>query len=95
MRWILFLLAILALLGGLGTYATATTIMQQIAGIMTLVLFGILFSGAAIVDAVVGLTQEIRKITVPAEERVKLRERAKLKEEYRKKSERPLGSGQM
>ena len=88
MRWILFLLAGLTLLGGLGNYTTATTIMQQIAGIMTLVLSGILFSGAAIVDALVGLKQEIHKITGPAEEL------AKLKDKVRDGSV-TLGSGQM
>ena len=75
MRWILFLLAGPAFLGGLATYSTATTIMQQIAAIMTLVLSGILFSGAAIVDAVVGLKKEIRKITGPAEELDKLKDK--------------------
>ena len=75
MRWILFLLAALALLDGLVTYTSATTIMQQTAGIMVFVLSGILFSGAAIVDAVVGLKQEIRKISGPAEELEKLKDK--------------------
>jgi len=74
MRVILFLLAGLALFDGFVTYTGAETIMQQIAGIMVLVLSGILFSGAAIVDAVVGLKQEIRKITGPAEELAKRKE---------------------
>lgn len=74
MRVILFILAALALLDGLVTYTTATTIMQQTAGIMVFVLSGILFSGAAIVDAVVSLKQEIRKLTGPAEGLAKSKE---------------------
>lgn len=77
MRWILFLLAGMTLLGGLATYATASTIMQQIAGVMTFVLSAILFSGAAIVDSVVGLKQEIQKITGPAEELEKLKDKVR------------------
>jgi len=75
MRVVLFLLAALALLDGLVTYTSATTIMQQTAGIMIFVLSGILFSGAAIVDAVVNLKQEIRKITGPADELEKLKDK--------------------
>ena len=88
MRWLLFLLAALAFLNGMFTVSTATTIFQQIVGCMSFVLSGILFSGAAIVDAVVNLKQEIRKITGPAEEL------AKLKEKVRAGSD-TLGSGQM
>ncbi|MCJ7776859.1 MAG: hypothetical protein MUP16_00875 [Sedimentisphaerales bacterium] len=74
MRWILFLLAGLTLFDGLLTYTTAETIMQQTAAITILVLSGILLSGAAIVDAVVSLKQEIKKITGPAEELAKKKE---------------------
>ena len=75
MRWILFLLAALALFDGFVTYTTAETIMQQTAAIMILVLSGILLSGAAVVDAVVGLKKEIQKITGPAEELEKLKDK--------------------
>ena len=88
MRVILFLLAGLALFDGLITYTSATTIMQQIAGIMVLVLSGILFTGAAIVDAVVSLKQEIRKITGPAEELERLKDKIRT-------GSGTLGSGQM
>lgn len=61
MRWLLFLLAGLALFDGFITYTGSETIMQQTAAILIIVLAGILFSAAAIVDAVVSLKQEIRK----------------------------------
>lgn len=63
MRWILFILAGFAFIDGLITYTAATTIFQQIVGFMAFILFGILFSSAGIVDAVVNLKEEIRKIT--------------------------------
>jgi len=53
----------------------ATTIMQQTAAIMILVLSGILFSGAAVVDAIMGLKQDIKKLTGPAEELEKLKDK--------------------
>ena len=61
MRWILFLLAGLAFLGGVGPTG--------------FVLFAIFFTGAAVVDAIVRLQQEIRKITGPAEELTKLKDK--------------------
>jgi len=67
MRWILFLLAALAFLGGAATYL--------ISGPNGFVIFAILFSGAAIVDAIVSLQKEIRKITGPAEELEKLKDK--------------------
>ncbi|HUS74335.1 MAG TPA: hypothetical protein VMY06_14850 [Sedimentisphaerales bacterium] len=67
MRWILFLLAGLAFLGGATTYL--------VAGPSSFVIFAILFSGAAIVDAIVSLQQEIRKITGPAEELEKMKDK--------------------
>ena len=67
MRWILFLLAALAFLGGAATYL--------VSGPNGFVIFAILFSGAAIVDAIVSLQQEIRKITGPAVELERLKEK--------------------
>ena len=69
MRWILFLLAGLAFLGGAATYT--------VAGSTGFVMFAILFSGAAIVDAIVSLQQEIRKITGPTEGLDKLRKKVR------------------
>ena len=74
---IMFLLAILALIDGLVTYTSAETIMQQIAGIMVLVLSAVLFSGAAVVDALGSLKREIKKLTGPAEELAKLKEKVR------------------
>ena len=75
MRWLLFILSALTLFDGLLTYMAATTIMQQTAAIMILVLSGILFSGAAVVDAIMGLKQDIKKLTGPAEELEKLKDK--------------------
>ena len=74
MRWVLFILSALVFIDGMFAYTGAETIMQQIAGIMILVLSGILFTGAAVVDAVVNLKQEIRKITSSAKNPVKREE---------------------
>ena len=69
MRWILFLLSGLAFLIGLGAFASAQTIFQEIVGCISFVLCGVLFSGAAVVDALVSLQKEIRKINRPTETR--------------------------
>ena len=50
MRVLLFILSILALLAGAATLAAAPTIMQQIAGILQLMLAAVLFVGAAVVE---------------------------------------------
>jgi len=60
-------LAGLAFLGGAATYL--------VAGPTGFVIFAILFTGAAIVDAIVSLKQEIRKITGPAEELAELKDK--------------------
>jgi len=67
MRWILFLLAALAFVGGASTFL--------ISGPNGFVIFAILFTGAAIVDAIVSLQQEIRKITGPADELARLKDK--------------------
>lgn len=86
MRWILFLFAGLAFLDGLVTYTTATTIFQQIVGLMAFIVSTLFFSGAAVVDALVGVRNEIRKISGPAEAVSRLRGRVMAES-------KPLGSG--
>ena len=104
MRWILFISSILACIAGVHALQTAPTIMQEIAGIMVLVLSGILFSGAAIVSEVVSLKKEICKITDPAEERAKSKEEiiaannqflSDKMSEKEERCSRTLGTGQM
>jgi len=68
MRWFLFLLSAPAFLYGLGEMAAATTVFQQIAGLLSLLIGAVLFGAAAIVDALVSLKQELKKISGPAEE---------------------------
>ena len=104
MRWILFMASGLACLNGVYTLQNATTIFQQIVGCMSFISSAILFSGAAIVDAVVSLKKEICKITDPAEELAKSKEEIIaannqfLSDKISEKEERcsrTLGTGQM
>lgn len=88
MRWILFMASALACINGVYTLETATTIFQQIVGCMSFISSAILFSGAAIVDAVVSLKKEICKITDPTEELERLKDKIRT-------GSKTLGTGQM
>jgi len=75
MCWILFLLSAVAFVTGVGALLTATTVFQEILGLIAFVIWAILFSGAAIIEAVANLKQKLRKITAPTEELARLKEK--------------------
>lgn len=52
MRWILVALAILAFLSGITVFAAAKSAIHEIEASILLVIAAVLFSGAAIVDAI-------------------------------------------
>jgi hypothetical protein len=74
MRLILFLLAIVAFLAGFGILAAAKSAVHEIEGFALYIVAAVLFSGAAIVDALINLPKrlvqaqeaEAKKVAAPA-----------------------------
>ena len=66
MRWFLFLVSLLIFVDGAMTFTASETIFQQIIGGIMLLISAVLFSAAAIVDAIVGecyyLKDELKKL---------------------------------
>jgi len=60
MSIILFILAVLAFLAGGADFAAATTVFQQIVGMLSLLISATLLCGASIVEAVNGVKKEIK-----------------------------------